>query len=482
MKDESLENTIITLHGQGWSIRRISSELFISRRRIRRLLVSNSLLRDTTSGDKITPQKKRTSKLDPYKEFIAELLDKYSNITGRRVYEHLREKGYDGKITIVRDYLTSIRGVGSKTPVRLVETDPGQRGAHDWSDYNITFTSTGKTEQVTFFSYILGYSRRQYIEVMEDKKQQTLFRALINAFICLDGVPREIKSDNQKACVDRWEAGRPVFNGRYLEFATHYRFRPLTITPGRPQENLKVERPFSYLERSFLNGREFRDMDDLKGQLQKWLIEVNDVRIHGTTKKRPIDMYIEEHPFLQVLPANHFDTSQMVHLVVNQESCVQWKGYLYMVPEQYMYEVCPVRIAKDRLVVYSPAGEQLVTHPLAEPGRSERYVGVRQKTGRKPDLFIADVISRLEAFAPEMSEYIDQVRRHKPGSWRHHLKSLLAMKVNYRVEDILVAVRRAQQYRVFESGAIERFLANNSEPRYSIKLSFKRNKNSDYEQ
>jgi hypothetical protein len=109
-------------------------------------------------------------------------------------------------------------------------------------------------------------------------------------------------------------------------------------------------------------------------------------------------------------------------------------------------------------------------------------VGVRQKTGRKPDLFIADVISRLEAFAPEMSEYIDQVRRHKPGSWRHHLKSLLAMKVNYRVEDILVAVRRAQQYRVFESGAIERFLANNSEPRYSIKLSFKRNKNSDYEQ
>lgn len=110
MKDESLENTIITLHGQGWSIRRISSELFISRRRIRRLLVSNSLLRDTTSGDKITPQKKRTSKLDPYKEFIAELLDKYSNITGRRVYEHLREKGYDGKITIVRDYLTSIRG------------------------------------------------------------------------------------------------------------------------------------------------------------------------------------------------------------------------------------------------------------------------------------------------------------------------------------------------------------------------------------
>jgi hypothetical protein len=49
------------------------------------------------------------------------------------------------------------------------------------------------------------------------------------------------------------------------------------------------------------------------------LTEVNDVRIHGTTKKRPIDMYIEEHPFLQPLPANHFDTSLMVHLAASPQ-------------------------------------------------------------------------------------------------------------------------------------------------------------------
>lgn len=483
MKDENLENSVITLHAKGWPIRKISKEMGISRGRVRRWLVSNSVLRDTTCGDEITLKKKRQSKLDPYKEFITELLDKYSNITGQRIYEHLREKSFEGEITIVREYLKSIREVGSKIPIRLVETDPGQRAAHDWSDYNIRFTlqNHGVASQVTFFSYILCYSRRQYIEVVDDKKQQTLFRALINAFIYHDGSPQEIKSDNQKACVDRWEAGRPVFNLKYLEFATHYRFRPLTIRPGHPSENLKVERPFYYLERSFLNGREFRDMDDLKEQLRHWLTDVNDVRNHATTRKRPIDMYTQEHPYLQVLPANHFDTSQVAHLVVNQESCVQWKGYLYVVPQKYMYEVCPVRISENHLVVYSPIGEQLVTHPLAEPGRKERYVGVHQKTGKKPDLEIADVISRLEAFAPQMSEYIEQVKRHKPGSWRHHLRSLLAMKVNYRVEDILVAVSRAQQYKVFESGTIERFLANNSEPRYSIKLSFKPNKDSGYE-
>lgn len=482
MKDEQLENTVITLHLQKkWSIRRISRELRISRKRIRRILVSNSVLRDTTPKGEITLKKRRPSKLDPYKEFIAELLEKYSNITGQRVYEHLKEKGFDGEITIVRDYLKSIRGVGSKTPVRMVETEPGQRAAHDWSDYHITFTSTGKTEKVTFFSYILSYSRRQYIDVVDDMKQQTLFRQLIAAFIYTDGVPREIRGDNQKVCVDRWEIGLPMFNRKYLEFATWYRFRPITITPRRPQENLKVERPFWYFEQSFLNGRTFRDRDDLKEQLRKWLTEVNDVRKHGTTKRRPIDMYIEEHPFLQPLPANHFDTSLLIHKVVNQESCIYWKGYQYVVPGKYMFELCPVRITEDHMVIYSPTGEQIACHPLAEKGRKERYVGDHQKLCKKPDLVIADVISRLEAFSPEMSEYIEQVKRHKPNSWRHHLKSLLALKVNYRVEDILVAVRRAWQYKVFESGAIERFLENNSEPRYSIRLSFKPKNNDGYE-
>ncbi len=182
MKNEQLENTVITLHIQkGWPIRRISRELGISRERVRRWLVSNSVSRDTTPASEITLKKKRKSKLDPYKEFIAGLLEKYSNITGQRVYEHMKQKGFDGEITIVRDYLKSIWNVVSKTPVRMVETDPGQRAAHDWSDYNIPFTLSGKTEQVTFFSYILGYSRRQYIEVVDDKKQQTLFRELIAA-------------------------------------------------------------------------------------------------------------------------------------------------------------------------------------------------------------------------------------------------------------------------------------------------------------
>jgi len=481
MKDEQLENLVVTLyHTRRWSIRKISRELGTSRKRIRRILVSKRVLRDTTPDSRVRSPKQRPGKLDPYKEYIGQILEQYPDITGQRVYELIREKGFNGEITILRYYLKRIGRVVPKTPLTMVETDPGQRANHDWSDYNITFTVTGKTEKVTFFSYILSYSRRQYMSLADDKTQDTLLRELIAAFIYLDGVPREIKSDNQKACVDRWQPGEAVFNRRYLEFATHYRFRPLTITPGKPIENLKVERPFYYFERSFLKGRRFKDREDLSLQLHRWLSEVNDQRIHGTTRKKPIDMYRDELPFLQPLPAHHFDTSHIVHLTVNQESCVQWKGYHYVVPSRYMYELCTVRITGEQLEVYSPDGERIATHPLVEKGRKERYVGKPQKTARSKGVPIADIIRRLMDFSPDMEDYIRQVKRHKPSSWGYHLRRLLALKVDYHTDDILLAVRRAQQYKVFDATTIEGFLKNNSEPRYGIRLSIKsRNSNAD---
>jgi len=127
MKDEQLENLVITLyHTRGWPIRKISRDLHVSRKRIRRVLVSKSVLRDTTPEERIRPRKQRSSNLDPYKAYIVELLDKYPDITGQRIYELLVEKGFEGEITILRYYLKQVQVVGSKTPLQIVE-DKTQR-------------------------------------------------------------------------------------------------------------------------------------------------------------------------------------------------------------------------------------------------------------------------------------------------------------------------------------------------------------------
>jgi len=473
MKNESLENNIVSLHVRGWSMRRLSTEFNISRQRVKRILMRNTLQRKNGHKNLSKPAK-RASMLDVYKEYIGELLEQYKSppITNQRIFELLEEKGYKGKITILRDYLAQIRGKKIKDPITCIETAAGQRASHDWSDYYIDFTDTQSSEKITFLSYILNYSRRQYIEVVDDKTQITLLQCLVNAFLYFDGVPKEIKSDNQKACVDRWELGKPIFNQKFLSFATHYRFRPLTIEPGKPRENLKVERPFYYLETNFLNGRKFRNKQDLKEQLTSWLLERNDKRIHRTTRRQPIEMYQEELPALQSLPAKQYDTSRIEYRIVNNESAIRWENYYYIVPSQYMYETCPVRVTGKEIIIYSPDCKQIVTYPLAQKGQKGRYIGRKEKS-QKYILSAKEVAGRLNAFGPLMQEYIKEIKQCKTTSYLHHWRHILSLKANYHADDIMIAVKRALKFRVFEAQAIVNFLTINAEKKSEITFSLK---------
>ena len=469
MKDERLENNIVSLRQRGWSMRRLSREFGISRQRVKRILDHNERQRQQ-GNEKLSTPSKRASKLDPYKEYISELLQKYKTppITNQRIYELMQEKGYGGKRSILGNYLASIRGKRTKEPIVCVETAPGQRASHDWSEYYIDFTCADQgSAKVIFFSYILNYSRRQYIEVVKDKSQSTLLRCLINAFVYMDGVPGEIKGDNQKACVERWELGKPVFNNKYLSFATHYRFRPLTIHPGKPRENLKVERPFYYLETNFLNGRTFANLKDLKAQLKDWLVQRNDQRIHRTTGRKPIELYSEELACLKSLPAKQYDTSTIAYRIVDNTSSIQWEGYYYLIPKKYMYETCVVRVNEKEIIIYSPDCHQIAAYPLAEKGQKNRYIGTKEKT-KKYTLPAGQVAERLAAFGPLMQQYIEQIKRQKPNTYRHHYHHILSLKANYHPADILTAVKRTGKYRVYDSQAIENYLKVNAEKKSEL--------------
>lgn len=470
MKDPALENSVITMHSRGWSIRRLSQQFAISRGRVRRILEKNQEQREEQEGH-VPKTNKRGSKLDPYKEDVKTLLEKYKDATNQRIYELLRQKGYQGKITILRDYLVSLRGKKVGEPITCVETSQGQRGSHDWSEYYVKFTGSGIREKIIFFSFILNYSRRQYIELVEDKAQNTLLNCLINTFIYFDGVPHEIKSDNQKACVDKWEYGRAVFNKRYMEFATHYRFSPLSIHPGKPRENLKIERPFYYLETNFLNARSFDDKEDLKQQLAQWLLQQNDTRVHRTTGRAPIDLYQEELAYLHPLPLQHFDTSRFEYRIVNNQSAIEWDGFYYMVPKEYLFETCSCRATARELIIYSPDYAEIARYPLADKSSKDKYIGRNRHEHRlKTTSGSSEIIHRLNQLGPVMQEYVLQVKQHKPGTYRHHLRHVLSLKVNYHVEDIITAVRRALKYKIFDSSCIENFLLVNACKKNEIKL------------
>src|SRR5207249_7644639 len=143
--------------------------------------------------------------------------------------------------------------------------------------------------RVYLFSYLLGYARRQYLHWVESMDLLTTLREHVRAFHHLGGVARVCLYDNFKAVVLWRDADGPLYNPKFLAFATHYGFRPQACRVRRSQTKGKVERPFWYAETNLLNGRAFRTLEHLNEVTAWWLSQVADVRVHRETRQRPLE-------------------------------------------------------------------------------------------------------------------------------------------------------------------------------------------------
>lgn len=165
-----------------------------------------------------------------------------------------------------------------------------------------------------------------------------------------------------KVVVTTWDGEQPIYNPRFLAFATHYGFRPWDCRRNRPQTKGKIERPFWFVETNLLNARTFSSLDHLNEVTAWWLENVSDVHLHRETKRRPIDLYQEELPYLLPLPANPYDTAEVLYRIVNVEGYVPYRQNFYSVPWQRIGDLLPVRVTENELIVYGPDIIEIARH------------------------------------------------------------------------------------------------------------------------
>ena len=275
--------------------------------------------------------------------------------------------------------------------------------------YTIEFSAEGP-RRVNLFSYLLGYSRRQYLHFTERQDFETLLREHVRAFEHLGGVAATCLYDNMKTVVDRWEGGEPLYNTRFLAFATHYGFRPRACWPRRPQTKGKVERPFWYVELNLLNGRTFSSLEHLNQTTQVWLANTADVRVHRETGKRPIDAHAEEQAHLLKLPGTPYDTARVVYRVVDVEGMIAYENNFYSTPWRFVGRMLPVRITEHELIVYDPASLEPVACHLSGASAVQRVSG-----GSTPH--IARRATRKSRKRCSASDFVSWVNR-RCASWK----------------------------------------------------------------
>jgi transposase len=172
--------------------------------------------------------------------------------------------------TAIKKHVRTLRAPRKPTPSLVAPSyGPGEKAESDWSPYTIEFTSAGRME-VQAFSYVLTYSPRKAYSVYPSCDLYALMDGHEQAFDRFTGCAHRCIYDSQKPMVSRWEGTQPIYNPRFLAFAAHYEFRPRAVR-GEPNAKPRAERAFWDFERTFLNGRSFRDLDDMRAQLVDWL-------------------------------------------------------------------------------------------------------------------------------------------------------------------------------------------------------------------
>lgn len=290
----------------------------------------------------------KPSKLDPYKPTIDKMAQ--SGIFNCVVIlEQLQQLGYTGGITIIKDYVKDKRPARNCPAVRRYETPPGKQAQMDWGITHY-IDEQGSVHKTPVFVMIMGSSRSKYVEFTKRCDFYSLLKCMVNAFEYFDGIPQIVLTDRMKTVIDGSEAGKPLWNKRFEDFAADMGFIPKVCRPRRPQTKGKVERLVEYVKDNFLPGRQFSDVDDLNLQALAWCDKVDSKR-HGTTGEIPL-VALKNEPLLPLPDKSVRDRYRWETRKVTRDGFVSFDGAKYGLPWQYSGREVRVRIVSNHFEVY----------------------------------------------------------------------------------------------------------------------------------
>jgi len=466
--DQKRIHAVLELQRQGMKGRAIARALRISRNTVRQLVCEHEQARQNPhSALPALHRVRRASKLDPFRPHIDELLRLYPDITAQRVFESLREKSFDGGYSVVKDLVRRIRPKKALQPsLQTPPREPGDMAECDWSSYPVTFTHAPPVT-LQAFGYALRYSTRKFYSFHEGNGLHPLMDGHRHAFERFGGAARRCKYDSQKPVVLRWEGNQPIYNPRFIDFATYYEFSPVACRPRHPNDKPRVERSFYELTLSFFRGRRFRDRADLRSQLTHWMDTIADLRPLKRMRRRTrLELFAEEQPLLRPLPRHPYDTARVLYKLCDLEGFIAWEGNWYSLPYDYVTEILPVRITENELFIYAADLNLIARHPLLARGaqlKSELDGHRPRHAERGPDL---DQLRRAFAdLGDPGAAFLLALEKHQARSAAYHARKILALREGYDTRELLAALSHALAYGALEHSSVERILLARSNPR-----------------
>lgn len=449
--------TIFEIHRlahEGLSKRRIAATLGIDRQSVQKYL------RDPH----VAPLHfSRASKLDPFKDEIERLLEIDPKVSAVVIRQRLEPLGFDGGITILRDYLRQRReATQSKRPVIRFESAPGVQCQTDWGHFgSITYGDTAR--KLYCLAVIECHSRLLYLEFTHSQRQDTLHRCLLNAFHFFQGTPKELVHDNMLTAVIERQGPLVRFNEQFLEFLRPFRITPVACNVAQPQEKGKVEKgAIHYIRHNFWPLRTFRDLSDLQAQANQWRDQIANIRLHSTTGQRPVERFAPQA--MRALPDLLPDCRDQALAKVHSDFSIRFDGNTYTVPPWLIGKTVTVKADHHQVTCYFK--EKTVATHLRAWRRKQRielpqHREAAQKRHRRH--WYSQEVAAFISLGEIAKRYLEHLAATNEPL-KPSVKKLLALKDEYGAQALLDAMQRATLHQAYGAHYIENILYQEMTP------------------
>jgi transposase len=448
MLNQNQRTAILELHRQGVAQRRIARALRISRPAVKKVILSESC---------VPPPTIRLEKAEAFRAYI---LDLYTSCQGNlvRVHEELQAAGATLSYTTLTSFCRR-HGIGQKVqvPAGQYHFEPGQEIQHDTSPHKVKMA--GRLVGAQTASAVLCYSRMLFFQFYPTFQRFDCKVFLTEALKYFGGACQSVMIDNTHVVVLRGTGADMVPVPEMAAFAERYDFKFLAHEIGDANRSGRVERPFTFIEKNFLAGREFADWQDLNQRARIWCDQVN-----GTYKKHlrfvPKVLFAVERVHLKPLPIWVPEVYRLHHRIVDVEGYVAVQTNRYSVPAVWIGRQVEVRETSQRIEIQCGPRQSVAHERVVEPisqritlkeHRPVRGQGIRRTDTRPEEKTLLQLV-------PEIAGYIAALKKSGRKYLTIALRQLLRMAREYPRAAFLAALAEAAHYGLYDLDRLERMI------------------------
>jgi transposase len=403
---------------------------------------------------------RRASLLDPHRAKIDALLARHPELSAVRICEEIARgpDGYTGSACTVRRYLRTIRPAHGRV-YQEVHYEPAQAMQVDWGECGRVQVGA-TTRKVSVFVAVLCYSRLMYLEFTLSQRKAEFYRGLVHALEFFGGSPRALIFDNLKAAVLNGSGRSACLHPEFLALCGHFCLQPIACERRDPESKGIVEGGVRYVKHNALTGRseELTRFEDYLALAPLWRDQVANVRIHETTRERPVDRFQRERSLLRALPAIPFDTDEVVPAVVNPHARIEFDGNRYSIPPGLVRRPVTIRASRDELRVLHE-GQVVAQHVrcydrgqlITLPDHRLAALALRHRSRGSA------LEQEFDALGPEARQFHLHLKS-RPVKTSVHLRRLLSLAQLYGRTEVLAALSRASELATYDAAYVENLL------------------------